>query len=86
MTEGAVAIVGAGLAGLACARVLFGAQHAVTVLEKSRGVGGRIATRRVGRLAFDHGAQYLMVRDAGFRDYMELASHSASLGTSEFPA
>lgn len=74
MTEGTVAIVGAGLAGLACARALFGAQYAVTVLEKSRGLGGRIATRRVGRLAFDHGAQYLVVRDAGFRDYMDLAS------------
>jgi renalase len=74
MTEGTVAIVGAGLAGLACARVLFGAQYTVTVLEKSRGLGGRIATRRVGRLAFDHGAQYLVVRDAGFRDYMDLAS------------
>ncbi|MEY4932043.1 MAG: hypothetical protein RLZZ403_363, partial [Pseudomonadota bacterium] len=74
MTEGTVAIVGAGLAGLACARVLFGAQYSVTVLEKSRGLGGRIATRRVGRLAFDHGAQYLVVRDAGFRDYMDLAS------------
>lgn len=74
MTEGTVVIVGAGLAGLACARALFGAQFAVTVFEKSRGLGGRIATRRVGRLAFDHGAQYLVVRDAGFRDYIDLAS------------
>lgn len=73
MIEGPVAIVGAGLAGLACARVLFGAQYPVTVLEKSRGLGGRIATRRVGRLAFDHGAQYLVARAPAFRDYMELA-------------
>lgn len=81
MTEGKIAIVGAGLAGLACARVLCGAQYAVTVLEKSRGLGGRIATRRVGRLSFDHGAQYLVVRDAGFRDYMDLASATGYAAT-----
>ena len=37
------------------------------MLEKSRGVGGRVATRRVeGGAAFDHGAQYFTVRDAVF--------------------
>jgi len=73
MIEGSVAIVGAGLAGLACARVLFGAQMPVSVFEKSRGLGGRIATRRVGRMAFDHGAQYLVVHDPGLREYLYLA-------------
>ncbi len=73
MTDAAVAIVGAGMAGLACARVLFGAQHPVTVLEKSRGLGGRLATRRIGRMAFDHGAQYVIARDPGLQDYLDLA-------------
>nr|WP_230944119.1 FAD-dependent oxidoreductase [Burkholderia vietnamiensis] len=41
-----IAIVGAGIAGLACARVLADAGHRVTVYEKSRGVGGRMSTRR----------------------------------------
>ncbi|WP_269139402.1 FAD-dependent oxidoreductase [Burkholderia vietnamiensis] len=41
-----IAIVGAGIAGLACARVLSDAGHHVTVYEKSRGVGGRMSTRR----------------------------------------
>jgi renalase len=76
MTEAAVAIIGAGMAGLACARVLFGAQQSVTVLEKSRGLGGRLATRRIGRLAFDHGAQYVVARDAALKDYLELASQT----------
>ena len=60
MTE-RVAIVGAGVAGLAAARRLAGHGIPVTVLEKSRGLGGRCATRRVrtgsDELRFDHGAQ-----------------------------
>lgn len=54
-----VAIVGAGVAGLAAARELARAGLAVTVFEKSRGLGGRVTTRRVGGCAVDHGAQLL---------------------------
>jgi predicted NAD/FAD-dependent oxidoreductase len=61
---GRVAVIGAGLAGLAAARTLTDAGVAVTVFEKSRGVGGRSATRREGLWAFDHGAQYATFRDA----------------------
>ncbi len=50
-----VAVVGAGLAGLACARVLADAGLRVTVFEKSRGPGGRTSTRREGMFRFDHG-------------------------------
>lgn len=53
-----VAIVGAGVAGLAAGRELARAGHAVTIYEKSRGVGGRAATRRVEGFSIDHGAQY----------------------------
>ena len=42
----AVAVIGAGLAGAACARGLQAAGVQVTVFDKSRGVGGRLATRR----------------------------------------
>ena len=67
----AVAVVGAGLSGLACARALRAAGATVAVFEKSRGPGGRAATRRVdtphGALGFDHGAQYFTVRDPAFR-------------------
>ena len=61
-----VAIIGAGVAGLAAARML--APQVETVLfEKSRGVGGRLACRRAGDFSFDFGAQYFTVRDPLFR-------------------
>lgn len=59
-----VAVIGAGLAGLICARTLADHGVPVTVFEKSRGLGGRCATRREGPWCFDHGAQYFTVRDA----------------------
>jgi renalase len=60
------AVVGAGLAGITCARTLVQAGHRVTVFEKSAGLGGRMATRRSAFGTFDHGAQYFTVRDARF--------------------
>lgn len=54
-----VGVVGAGLAGLGAARALAGAGHEVVVLEKSRGLGGRMASRRVGVLVLDHGSPVL---------------------------
>lgn len=66
-----IAIVGAGMAGLACAERLAGRGHVITMLDKGRGPGGRMSTRRVatsaGEATFDHGAQYFTVRDPGFR-------------------
>jgi renalase len=58
------AIIGAGMAGIACARTLVQAGHRVSVFEKSNGVGGRMATRSTPFGSFDHGAQYFTVRDA----------------------
>ena len=60
------AVVGAGMAGVACARTLVQAGHRVTLFEKSRGFGGRMATRRTEFGGFDHGAQYFTVRDKRF--------------------
>lgn len=55
--SGKVLVVGAGAAGLAAARTLADRGHAVTVVDKARGVGGRIATRRLDDgLPYDHGA------------------------------
>lgn len=64
-------IVGAGISGLLIARSLhdFGAR--VTVLEKSRGFGGRLATKRVGDAVFDQGAQYFTVKDPRFAAWVE---------------
>lgn len=62
-----VAIVGAGMAGLACAGALHAAGAAVTVFDKGRGVGGRLATRRVDGLQFNHGAQYASAHGPAFQ-------------------
>lgn len=61
-----VAVVGAGMAGVVCARTLVQAGHRVSLFEKSRGFGGRMATRRTEFGSFDHGSQYFTVRDPRF--------------------
>lgn len=70
-----VIVVGAGIAGLAAARKLTEAGLRVCVLEKSRGVGGRLATRRIataqGEVRVDHGAQYFTCRSAEFREFVK---------------
>ena len=60
-------IVGAGLAGLTAARALAG-RYDVVVLDKSRGVGGRMATRRIGPATLDHGAQFFTTHTSEFAD------------------
>jgi predicted NAD/FAD-dependent oxidoreductase len=61
-------VVGAGISGLLFARQLQAAGQPVTVLEKSRGLGGRMATKRVGPAMFDHGAQFFTTRTPEFAD------------------
>ncbi len=56
-----IAVVGAGLAGLGAARALAGAGREVVVFEKSRGLGGRLATRRVEGAVLDHGCPVIEV-------------------------
>ena len=64
-------IVGAGISGLLAANALQGEGWDVTVLERDRGVGGRMATRHVGGGTFDHGAQFFTVRGDRFSDLVE---------------
>ena len=64
-------IVGAGMSGLLAGDALQREGWPVTVLDKGRGVGGRMATRRVGGGTFDHGAQFFTVRDDRFSDLVE---------------
>ena len=61
-----IAVIGAGIAGMACARTLSQAGQTVTVFEKGRSAGGRMSTRKSEFGNFDHGAQYFTVRDARF--------------------
>ena len=66
-----MAVIGAGIAGLSCAQELRRAGFEVTVFEKSRGIGGRIATRRTPEdLRFDHGAQFFTVQSKAFRQFL----------------
>lgn len=71
-----VAIIGAGMAGLACADTLKSAGHFPVLFDKGRGPGGRMSTRRLqtplGEAAFDHGAQYFTARDAVFLGLVEV--------------
>lgn len=62
-----VGIIGAGWSGLTAAARLASAGYSVEVFEKSRGAGGRSATRRRDGFSFDHGAQYFTARSEAFR-------------------
>ena len=62
-----VIIVGAGVAGLSCARTLLKNGVSVEILEKSLHPGGRCSTRQSEYGNFDHGAQYFTARTADFQ-------------------
>lgn len=77
-----VAVVGAGLAGAACAASLRATGLSVTVFDKSRGVGGRMSTRRtpwtatdggIHQVEFDHGTQQFHARHPRFRAWLTRA-------------
>jgi len=70
-------VIGAGITGLTAARVAPGRR--VLVLDKSRGVGGRMATRRVGGAVCDHGAQFFTQRTAEFHGVIEQAVHEGAV-------
>jgi predicted NAD/FAD-dependent oxidoreductase len=65
--DAGILIVGAGLTGLTAAAHLAAGGHQVTVLDKGRSVGGRLATRRVGNGLADHGAQFFTARSPLFQ-------------------
>lgn len=64
--DGDVLIIGAGAAGLSAARELQAAGRRVTVVDKGRVVGGRMATREFDGGRFDYGAQFFTLRDEAF--------------------
>ncbi|GLZ42311.1 FAD-dependent oxidoreductase [Actinokineospora sp. NBRC 105648] len=61
-----VIVVGAGISGIACARVLAEAGVAVRVLERGHVVGGRMATKRYAGRRADIGAGYFTASDPAF--------------------
>ncbi|WP_420630976.1 NAD(P)/FAD-dependent oxidoreductase [Candidatus Leptofilum sp.] len=66
-----VLVVGAGLAGLMAANVQQNAGKSVVVVEKAQGVGGRLATWRLGPGRGDYGAQFFTVREPQFRQFVD---------------
>lgn len=67
-----VLIIGAGMAGLMAAYMLQKESDlAVLVLDKGRGVGGRMATRRIDGGRADHGAQFFTVRHERFQNWVD---------------
>lgn len=61
-----IAIIGAGLAGVTAVRVVAAAGWRVRIFDKSRGLGGRLATRRGSEFALDHGAPGVQATDPAF--------------------
>ena len=62
-----VVIIGAGMAGLSAARIVSRKGHEVVVLDKGRGVGGRMSTRTIDEAKADHGAQYFSIKTLEFQ-------------------
>jgi renalase len=69
-----IGVIGAGISGLTAARNLAIAGHEVIVFEKSRGFGGRLATRYSGEnksIRFDHGSPHISGKDPRFLEFIE---------------
>lgn len=66
-----IAVIGAGIAGLTCARKLQQAGRQVIVFDKSRGLGGRLATRRLAGTHADHGVCYLQPKGEAFSQLID---------------
>lgn len=76
-----VVVIGAGIAGLCAAGELTRDGRRVLLIEKSRGIGGRMATRRVGDAVCDHGAQFFTVRGRAFGGIVTAAHESGAVET-----
>jgi len=71
-----VAVIGAGVAGLACARQLQSQGRIVTVFDRGHRPGGRLSVRRIplgdGSIAYaDHGAPFFACSDDRFRPHLQ---------------
>ena len=74
-----VLVIGAGMAGLMAAAELQRAGRRVLVLDKGRGVGGRLASRRIDGATFDHGAQFITTRDPRFAAVLERGRQNGAM-------
>jgi predicted NAD/FAD-dependent oxidoreductase len=74
-----VLIIGTGVSGLIAARELQRAGRRVLLLDKGKGLGGRLASRRIGAATFDHGAQFITTRDARFAEILKEAAKAGHM-------
>jgi predicted NAD/FAD-dependent oxidoreductase len=70
-TNSDILIVGAGITGLLAAADLQASGFHPLIVDKGRGVGGRLATRCIGSATFDHGAQFINARTPRFAALLE---------------
>lgn len=70
MRQVEIAVIGAGVAGLTCARQLREAGRSVVLVDKSRGLGGRLATRRLVGTHADHGVCYITPKGDVFGQFI----------------
>lgn len=74
-----IAIIGAGVAGLTAARILSHRGARIAIFEKSRGIGGRLSTRRTDFGGIDHGTPYLETDAPKFRALLTGLNNLGSL-------
>jgi renalase len=75
-----IAIIGAGISGLVLANKL-NSSYDVTVYDKSRGIGGRLATRYADEYQFDHGAQYFTAKTKSFQGFVKYLQENKVVDT-----
>jgi renalase len=66
-----ILIIGTGIAGLTCAQQLSRSGHHPTLIDKSKGLGGRLATRRLNNTHADHGVCYLKPKSESFGRWID---------------
>lgn len=74
-----IGIIGAGISGLTAGKKLAQAGHDVTVIEKNRSLGGRLATYTKGDQIFDYGVSSIISSDPTFEFFMEMLKEKSSL-------
>ncbi len=79
MTNPDLLIIGGGLAGLTAASVLSEKSWNPIVLDKGRGPGGRMSTRRMGEARCDHGAQFFSTKTTEFQDFIKKAAATGAV-------
>ena len=68
--SGRTAIIGAGLTGFSCGRVML--RHDVELFGADRIIGGRMTTMRIGLVRYNHGAQDIKSYSSIFHDLISV--------------